>query len=244
MKIANGVEMLEISVDMMGSPTIIYPVLTFDNDNVILIDTGYPEQLGKFQEAIEGAGIHFNKLNRIILTHQDIDHIGGISSIVKALPHNIEVISHGVEKPYIEGTKTPVKLERLEATLNSLPPQMQSLYEKLKSGFKNSYAKVDKTIEDGEELPYCGGISVIYTPGHTPGHVCLYLEQSKTLVAGDMLSIKDGMLVKSPASINYDEDLYAKSLKKLTEYAIETIVCYHGGPFRDNPKGQILKLLG
>ncbi|MCK9911855.1 hypothetical protein MXD81_22055, partial [Microbacteriaceae bacterium K1510] len=55
-------------------------------------------------------------------------------------------------------------------------------------------AKVDRVLTDGEELPYCGGIRVIFTPGHTPGHISLYLQQSKTLVAADAMIVWDGVL--------------------------------------------------
>lgn len=37
-------------------------------------------------------------------------------------------------------------------------------------------AKVDKILFDGEELSFCGGIQVIFTPGHTQGHISLYLK--------------------------------------------------------------------
>lgn len=38
------------------------------------------------------------------------------------------------------------------------------------------YTKSDRTIKDGKELSYCGGANIIHTPGHTPGHICLYLK--------------------------------------------------------------------
>ena len=53
---------------------------------------------------------------------------------------------------------------------------------------------VDMAVADEEVLPYCGGITVIFTPGHTPGHICLYLNQSKILIAGDALVAVHGEL--------------------------------------------------
>jgi glyoxylase-like metal-dependent hydrolase (beta-lactamase superfamily II) len=101
---------------------------------------------------------------------------------------------------------------------------MKIIYEKLKAGFQNCRANVDTTLIDGQELPYCGGITVMYTPGHTLGHICLYLKQSKTLIAGNLLIVEDGILVQAPQNINFDNDLSIKSLKKLTKYDIETVI--------------------
>ncbi len=50
---------------------------------------------------------------------------------------------------------------------------------------KNISVEVNTNLTDGEELDYGGGITVIQVPGHTPGHLCLYHEKSKSLIAGD-----------------------------------------------------------
>lgn len=243
MKIASGVEMLEISADIMGIPSIINPTLIWDNDAIILVDTGYPRQLSQIREEIEKIGLSFDKLNMVILTHHDIDHIGSLPSILKELPNSVKVLAHEEEKAYIEGKKCPIKVAQLEANLNSLSKEMKIIYEKLKVGFQHCKVNVDKTLTDGEELPYCGGIKVIYTPGHTIGHICLYLKQSKTLIAGDVLGVENGMLVKAPPFTNFNMDLSIKSLKKLTEYDIETVICYHGGIYKDKVNECIAELV-
>ena len=207
MKIANGVEMFEISSNVMGRTSVISPTLIWDNDAVILVDAGFPGQLEAIREEIEKVGVKFDNVNMVIVTHHDIDHIGSLLSIVKEFPNTVQVLAHEEEKAYIEGEKQPLKLAKLEANLNILPEEMKVIYEKLKAGFENSKVKVNKTLRDDEELPYCGGIKVIYTPGHTLGHICLYLKQSKTLIAGDLLSIKEGVLVKASSSINFDDEI-------------------------------------
>jgi glyoxylase-like metal-dependent hydrolase (beta-lactamase superfamily II) len=243
MKVADGVEMLEISANVMGKPSVINPTLIWDKDTAIVIDTGFPGQSSLFREAIEKVGIAFEQLNLIILTHHDIDHVGSLLDIKKELPEHVKVLSHEEEMPYVQGEKCPIKVAQLEARLESLPEEMKEIYQKLKVGFQNCKAKVDITLKDKEELPYCGGISVIYTPGHTPGHICLYLKQSKILIAGDILSVVDGLLVLPSTHINYDNDMNLKSLKKLIGYDIQTVICYHGGMFRDNVNKRIKELI-
>ncbi len=240
MKIAEGIEMLEISVNLMGSASKIHPTLIWDDEHVILVDTGFPGQLSPIKEAIENVGIPFNNLNMIILTHQDIDHIGNLASIKKELSNNIEVLASEEEKPYIEGVKSPIKLTQLEERLDSLPEEMKAMYGKMKLGFQHSFAKVDRIVTDGEDLP-CG-IKVIATPGHTPGHISLYHQSSKTLITGDLLNIENGILEKSRPSINYDNDLVIKSIQKLTQYDIDSVICFHGGLFNTNVKKRIREL--
>lgn len=92
-------------------------------------------------------------------------------------------------------------------------------------------ASVDKTIADGEVLPFCGGITCIYTPGHTPGHMSYYVEEHKLLIAGDILQLIDGSLVKCPDFTILDKEAVTASLRNLSQYEIEMIVCYHGGLF-------------
>jgi glyoxylase-like metal-dependent hydrolase (beta-lactamase superfamily II) len=122
MRIASGIEMLEISATIMGKVNVIHPTLIWDNETAVLIDTGFPGQLSLIREAIINAGVPFKKLNKIIITHQDIDHIGSLPSILDKSPQQIEVLANEVEKPYIEGEKrllrlTPEAIVQVEANL-------------------------------------------------------------------------------------------------------------------------------
>lgn len=242
MKIANGVEMLEVKGEVHGQAKVIYPTLLHDEDNVILVDTGFPGQLDIIHEEIEKSGLDFSKLNMIILTHHDIDHVGSLGKFVEELT-DIKVLTHQEEKPYINGEKTPHKLAKLESNFDSLPDNMKMFVKSFKVGFENSRVNIDKTFIDGEELPYLGGIKVIYTPGHTIGHSCLYIKKSKTLIAGDTLMVEDGKLVKASSSINFDNDMYEESLKKFKDFDIESVICYHGGLYKDKVNECIAELV-
>ncbi|MFL0245694.1 MBL fold metallo-hydrolase [Candidatus Clostridium stratigraminis] len=243
MKIVDGIEMLEVSVNLMGTPEKIYPTLIKDKDNMILVDTGYPNQQRQVQESFSTANLSFSKLNKIILTHQDIDHVGGLPSILKESTQKIEILTNELEKEYIEGEKYPVKLAALEARLEYLPEQMKKVYEALKGFYSNLHVKIGRTLSDGDVLPYLGGITIIFTPGHTPGHICLYHKQSKTLIAGDALAVENGTLVMTSSSINLNNSLYIDSLRKLSNYDIEAVICYHGGLYKGSAAQRILELI-
>lgn len=103
MQVANGIEMLEISAIIIGKVDVIHPTLIWDEDMVILVDTGYPGQLPLFREAMEKARVPFDKLTKVIVTHQDLDHIGSLPTILNESPQRIEVLANEVEKPHIQG---------------------------------------------------------------------------------------------------------------------------------------------
>jgi glyoxylase-like metal-dependent hydrolase (beta-lactamase superfamily II) len=242
MRLADGVEMLELPIRSFTGKNIIHPTLTWDDDTVVLVDAGFPGQLQQIREAMARAGVSFDRLDKVIVTHQDIDHTGGLPDIILESSHKVEVLSHEEEKPYIEGRKPLIKMNqaRLSKRLVSLPEEQRQQAEAL---FANPpKASVDTAVADGEILPYCGGITVIFTPGHTPGHICLYLNKSKILVTGDALVAADGELRGPNPGATYDMDAALKSLKKLTRYDIETVVCYHGGVYRDNPNKRLAEL--
>jgi glyoxylase-like metal-dependent hydrolase (beta-lactamase superfamily II) len=238
----NGIKVLELTVVAMGAQNTVHPVLICDRDELILVDTGYPGQLGQIRETAGNAGADLNTLGRIIITHHDNDHIGTLAGILAELPKKAEVLAHEDEKPYIQGDKRPIKLVQLLERYDFLPKEMKSICDYWSANEKKLAANVDRTLGDGELLPYCGGIEVIYTPGHTPGHISLYFKESRTLLAGDTMFVEDGRLVRAPQFVNFDNALYMDSLKKLARYDIETVICYHGGMYRDNPNRFIAEL--
>ncbi|MGO4693745.1 MBL fold metallo-hydrolase [Paenibacillus sp. FSL A5-0031] len=246
MNIASGVNMMPISAVMMGRMETIYPTLIWDNDTVILVDTGYPGQLPLIKEQMERAGLAFERLNKIIITHQDLDHIGSLPAILQELPHKAEVLADKVEAPYIQGEAHLLKVtpESIEQAVKALPAEVP---EEWRAAFRKTLenppkANVDVIITDGQQLPYCGGIIVIGTPGHTPGHLSLYHTASKTLIAADALIVENDQLLGPTPHYCLDPDTAKKSIKKLTQYDINTVICYHGGLYSDHVNERILEL--
>jgi glyoxylase-like metal-dependent hydrolase (beta-lactamase superfamily II) len=195
---------------------------------------------------MQQAGVPFERLNTIIVTHQDLDHIGSLPVMLKEAPQKVEVLANEIEKPFIQGDQRPLKLtpQAIAQAVAALPAEMpEEARQAFQARLENPpRAAVDKTVADGEELPYCGGITVINTPGHTPGHICLYHRQSKTLIAGDALRVVDGQLQGPSQQATLDMPLALESLKKLARYDIETVICYHGGLYRGEANQRLAAL--
>jgi glyoxylase-like metal-dependent hydrolase (beta-lactamase superfamily II) len=225
MIIRDGLATLEI-VERSG---VFHPTLVWDDDDVVLIDTALPDRLPSLAAAASTVGIELGGVDRIIITHQDIDHIGSLPEVVRACKTPPEVITHVLTKPYVEGEKRLTKLtpERIAAAIAAAPEdQRASVRARLESPPR---ARVDTTVIDGQRLPYCGGITVISTPGHTPDHTSLYLHHYKVLVAGDALRAENGELFGPPAPVTHDMDLAMASLARFGDYDIESVICFHGG---------------
>jgi glyoxylase-like metal-dependent hydrolase (beta-lactamase superfamily II) len=223
MKAADGLEILELP---RADNSFIHPAMIWDQNNVVLIDTGLPGQEKLLEWEAKKAGIPFDKLDTIIITHQDIDHIGSLSALQKEF-QAVRVIAHEDDKPYIEFTKPPIKLtpQRLAA----LKEEIEKMNPEISGDVLSYRTTVNKTVKDQELLEICGGIDVIHTPGHTPGHICLYLRKYKTLVAGDELSVVDGHLTGPNPRFTPDLWKAYESMTKLRELDIEAVICYHGG---------------
>ncbi|MGR6765073.1 MBL fold metallo-hydrolase [Paenibacillus sp. T2-29] len=217
MEISQGVEMLQL--DFRGHR--IHPILLWDQELAVLIDTGFPGQMEDLRVAMEKVGVSFDKLKAVILTHQDVDHIGCLPEILQECGNNIKAYAHELDKPYIQGEIPLFKDSHLEN-----PPKGQ----------------VDATLIDGQELPFCGTIRVIHTPGHTPGHISLYLKQSKILIAGDSMYSENGILRGIHAPTTPDMNAACLSLKKYLDLDIASVVCFHGGLSNVDIHDQILGL--
>ena len=232
MKINDNIYVLKLKATMNPNEYI-YPVLIAKENRLLLIDTGNPGQIDDIKKAIEEEGLSFQDLSAIVITHQDIDHVGCVKDILNELP-NVKVFASENEARYINGTKMPTKVANLERNLNYLPNEAKVLYEKMKNFYSCNKVEIDEILNDGDLIPGFNEVSVIYTPGHTPGHLSLYIEEEKVLIAGDAFIIKDGNIRTTDSDLNFNDEEYYSSLKKLHNYDIREVVCYHGGIYKKN----------
>ncbi|EPD93584.1 MBL fold metallo-hydrolase [Paenibacillus sp. HGH0039] len=216
-------------LELQLGPMTIHPVILFDQESWTLIDTGMPGSAPAILELARQAGTGELPLRSIVLTHQDIDHIGGLPGILAATGGSAPVLAHPGDEDAINGTQPMLKMtpERLAGFLEQVPADVREQFERT---FLNPQRpNVDRTLADGETLPYGGGLTVIHTPGHTPGHVSLYHSPSKTLIAGDAMIAKNGELSGPNPTVTPNMEQALESLKKFAAFDIDRVICYHGG---------------
>lgn len=228
MKIKENIYILELPNINPQSKDFVYPTVIKDGNNLTLIDTGYPGQIEYIKSELVKDGLDINNIKTIILTHHDIDHMGNVKSILNLVP-DIEVITFEDEADYINGSKTASKVEVMEKSLDKMYERGKQFYNMFKSFFENNKVKVNKTVKDGDIINKGESMKVIATPGHTPGHMCLYIDKYKLLIAGDLLVLNDGNITTTSKDLNYDNDMYLQSVNKIKSLELEMIVCFHGG---------------
>ena len=229
-------------LNVKGRSGDMFPVVIWDNENIVLIDTGLPLQFDLFKSELAEIGLAPDQITHILFTHHDIDHIGCAKEFLRESP-KIETIAHEQEAPYINGKKTPLKLDALETDVENLSTEMRGFYEMLKQGFTNRQIEITKVVHDGDILPVCGGIQVVLTSGHTIGHVSYYLIGCKVLVGGDAVKAVNGALHGPNPMHTYDIKNAIESLQKLLLLDIEKIVAYHGGKVEGNIRERIKMLI-
>src|SRR5207249_2113626 len=130
-----------------------------------LIDTGPPGTVWRLLAELKRAGVQPRDLQRIVLTHCDVDHIANARTLQRIT--GAAVCAHEDDVPYITGARPfpgPAVRRAIGATINRRvrPP------------------RVDRALHDGDALD---GLAVLHLPGHTPGHIGL--QSGSVLFAGD-----------------------------------------------------------
>lgn len=225
----NKVIILKMEMPNGESRDEIHPVVLKDDMYCILVDCGYVGSLGVLEEALQQSDILPEEITHIILTHQDHDHVGAAAAFRGRYP-KVQILASEKEAPYIAGTHKSLRLEQAEQLQTVLPEEMQE--------FGKAFCKLLRSVEpvpinqlltDGEQLPFCGGCEVLLTPGHTPGHLSLFLPELDTIIAGDAIALEDGKPVIANPQFTLDTEKANESMRKLLEHPAKQIICYHGG---------------
>lgn len=234
MKLSDELVILQVPMMPNDATSIMNISLIVDpGHGLTLVDTGLPSQADTVADAIAAEGFDVADVKQIVLTHQDIDHVGALNPIKGRTGATVLALEEDV--PYIDGRKTLIKMptpERLAAN-----PIMAERMQHYRS------TDVDVELHDGEVLDKASAAVVIATPGHTPGHMSLYLPASKTLIAGDAMVAENGTLQAPVERATPNMALAMQSLKKLLHYDIQTIVCYHGGLVDQDAMGQLRRVI-
>ena len=233
MRLNDDVYVLSLPMNYGGETHPLNLSLILDQANgPTLVDAGLPGQETLIEAALAEAGVAVRDLRRIIITHQDMDHVGSLHALVEA--SGARVLAHTVEIPYIDGHLRPLKVPSPEMLAQR--PELAALRGRYKP------TPVDEPLEDGAHLDLAGGVRIVFTPGHTPGHMSLYLERTRTLIAGDALTAEEGQLHGPSPRPTLDMAEARRSVRKLAQLAVQTIVCYHSGVVSENAEEQLRRV--
>lgn len=239
----NQVIVLPLEFKADGLDFFVYPVILKDENGLYLIDCAYPHFLPVIEDAFQKRGLQMQDIKKIIITHHDHDHMGALHEIVEKYPF-IEVLCSKEQAPYIKGEKKSLRLLQIEGAYEAASPLekegMKSFIEMIQSVHHISKVNI---IKDDEILPVCGGVKVLLSDGHMPGHISLYLEKNKTLISGDALVLEEGKLCIADKTFVLNKEKEIEAVEKFCNYEIEKIICYHGGEYESKNIKEELKVI-
>ena len=162
--------------------------LVADGDGVTVVDTGTPFDAATVEDAVEAAGFGLGAVDRVLLTHYDLDHVGAAAKLAVDAP----VYAGRDDAPFVAGERRPRLAggkSLLQLTVGPLVPDVPG----------------DRVhpVADGDEV---GGFTAYHTPGHTPGHVAYVhedrgVERRPGVDDGDAVAVGDEVRVDAGALV-------------------------------------------
>jgi glyoxylase-like metal-dependent hydrolase (beta-lactamase superfamily II) len=238
MRILEGVHQIKVPAPGdVGWTTNAY-VLEGDNGH-ILVDSGWDSQeaLWALQEGVKGANLKLRDIKKLVITHIHPDHYGLASKMKQICGAQLAIHRRDAEFIFARYKDFADLINRTEALLrrNGVPEEeLQELKEA--SLWMNKYVTPDlpELLLDDDQTISNGSfeLQVLWTPGHSPGHICLYERTKKFLVTGDHILFDTTPHVGlNPQSGDNPLGDYVSSLKKLERLKVTFVLPGHGPVF-------------
>ena len=218
----------------------------------VLIDTGWEgeDTLKALTGQLDGIGVGFDEIRYVLVTHHHLDHMGQAAEVRER--SGAWLVMHSLEMPgtikdyYMSLSDTPSdwfrdwlrSLGMPQGDLDALPPAASGMDTYLPP------TSVDIIINGGESRhDGLADLEAIWTPGHSPGHVCIYDRRRKVLFSGDHVlpGITPHISLQPHVGGNPLGD-YLSSLRTLQGLAVSLVLPAHEYAFTDM-HGRIAELL-
>jgi len=199
----------------------------------VLIDAGMPESSLRILNVLEERFGEENKPKAIILTHGHFDHVGAVRDLI--LKWGVSVYAHEAEIPYLTGKKSYPEPDA--SVEGGLVAKMSPIFPNEAINLGNNV----KPLPSDGSIPHMAEWKWIHTPGHAPGHVSLFREIDRTLIAGDaFVTVKQDSLYKvmtqeievngPPRYLTTNWSEAWESVEKLEKLKPEVAITGHGQP--------------
>jgi len=197
-----------------------------DDGSVTLVDAGLRGATKKLVAALGTIGSSPQKVTRILATHAHFDHIGDARRLRSRTGSALHVHEH--DAGYVRSGKPPPR--------DSTVPLARVLDFVQR---RQASCEVDGTYTDNEVLPVAGGLRVLHTPGHTPGHCSFLHEPSGILITGDALVNFRGKMNWSFAAGCTDFAMSKDTAERLGDVDYELVAFTHGPEIRQGARDAV-----
>ena len=238
-QIARGIYQLKVPIP--NNPLEATNVYLLRGDKVVtLIDTGWDSEtaFNSLNRQLAEIGVGFSDISQIIVTHAHFDHYG-LAGKIKQIS-NAKIYMHQRDLD-IFSTRYVVTEEFLNRVVqwfvsNGVPlPLLTAIHGPI-SGFRKPIPAQPDVLLNGDETIASGtfNLKVIWTPGHSPGHICLYEPVQKILFSGDhILPVITPNVSLTAASTGNPLGDYLISLQAVKNLAVVLVLPAHEDVFNN-----------
>jgi hydroxyacylglutathione hydrolase len=215
-----------------------------DGDSIVAVDVGTAAAADAIYEYLREQPGSRARLRMVTATHFHIDHVGGISRMLRLFPEARVCFATAVGD-YLQKRKK-IALFRPIKWIKALAPVVMTE----RNHFRNTTASLvsDKVgiplpllrnlltsryspeciLEEGHAIPYLPHWDLIKTPGHTPDSICFYQKDGGILISGDTI-----LNMKGRGELNTfctDDEKIKESFRRLLPLKVKTMYPGHGKP--------------
>ncbi|WP_433634536.1 MBL fold metallo-hydrolase [Halomicrococcus sp. NG-SE-24] len=207
-RLADGVWLLELAdVPVFGANAFVV-----DDGEVTLVDAGLPR--AGLPGELADAGYDSADVDRVLVTHYDVDHVGGLRDLTLDVPVHVgerdaALVAGAYDPPWLHHKGA---FHRVARRLVSLPATLDV-----------------RPVADGERV---GGFTAHHTPGHNPGHTVYVHEALGVGLLGDLVWERDGDLTPPRWWDSYDVARLHRSIRRFAgrEPSLAVVCPGHGDP--------------
>lgn len=238
MELFKGINQIKVPLPKAGLDSINVYIIEGVSGN-LMIDTGWntAESFNELAKEMKASGFAMKDITQIVVTHVHPDHFGLAGKIADLTGASVmisEIENNLLDSRYLHPENL---LKQLYSFLkaNGVPDyELKMLSEASMSILKNVAPTVQvKLLKHGDHVtlePY--DFEVLLTPGHSPGHICLYEQNKKYLFSGDhVLSEVTPNISYHPQSGENPLGDYINSLNMVSELEVSFVFPGHGAVF-------------
>ena len=208
-------------------------IILIAEEELTLIDTGFRGSPPRIISFIHRLGRSVDEISLIIITHNHLDHVGGLAELKKLT--RAKVAAH---KADISDSENQLPYPRLGRRLLHIPP-----FSILRPLLYAKPSDIDIQLEGGEVISPLGGLKAIHTPGHTPGSISLFSPQKKLLIVGDTLNNRYRNPRLPPKFVSTDLTQAIDSVKRIARLDFDILCFGHGKPLTKDASAKVGELI-
>ncbi len=208
-------------------------IILIAEEELTLVDTGFRGSPSQIISFIHRLGRSVDEISLIIITHNHLDHAGGLAELKKLT--RAKVAAH---KADITDSESQLPYPRIGRWLLHLPP-----FSILRPLLYAKPGDIDIQLEGGEVLSPLGRLQVIHTPGHTPGSISLFSPQNKLLIVGDALNNRYRNPRLPPKFVSTDLTQAIDSVKRIARLDFDILCFGHGKPLTRDASANVRDLI-